>query len=43
MKKYLPLLAAALTLTACTASPAEIAAPATTPPTESVTAETAQR
>lgn len=42
MKKYLPLLAAALALTACTASPAEIAAPATTPPTESVTAETAQ-
>ena len=42
MKKYLPLLAAALTLTACSASPAETAAPAATPPAESVTAETAQ-
>ena len=42
MKKYLPLLAAALALTACTASPAETAAPAATPPAESVTAETAQ-
>ena len=42
MKKYLPLLAAALALTACSASPAETAAPAATPPAESVTAETAQ-
>lgn len=42
MKKYLPLLAAALALTACTAAPAETAAPAATPPAESVTAETAQ-
>lgn len=31
MKKYLPLLAAALALTACTASPAEIAAPRDNP------------
>ena len=31
MKKYLPLLAAALALTACTAAPAETAAPAATP------------
>lgn len=42
MKKYLPLLAAALALTARTAAPAETAAPAATPPAESVTAETAQ-
>lgn len=42
MKKYLPLLAAALALTACSAAPAETAAPAATPPAESVTAETAQ-
>ena len=39
MKKYLPLLAAALALTACTAAPAETAAPAATPPARNRTDE----
>ena len=41
MKRCLPMLAAALALTACTAAPAETAPAETTPPAESVTEESA--